>query len=176
MTSEEFKIQILPYASKLYPMLKRMLNNEAETQDAVQDLMLKLWAKRNELEQIDNRGGYIVSMARNYCLDLIKKKKPLYLDDENQHKLINLTTEDTCQEDTERLEHVRNAIEMLPEKYRQIIQYRDIDGLEFTEINELTGIEIPTIRVILSRARLSVKNEVKKIYSYGTESITGTDR
>ncbi|MFW6289563.1 MAG: RNA polymerase sigma factor, partial [Mariniphaga sp.] len=63
-------------------------------------------------------------------------------------------------------EHVRRIIDALPEKYREVIRLRDIDGFSFDEIKELTGLEIANIRVVLSRARQKVKEEVQKIYDY----------
>ena len=172
MTSDEFKIQILPWSRKLYPMIRRLLKNDTETQDAVQDLMMKLWDKKDSLRKVDNIDAYIIRMAKNHCLDVMKKKKPRFLDDEEQHRIINLPDRENDPDQFEKFGHIKKAIETLPEKYRQVIQYRDIDGFEFEEIMELTGYEIPYIRVILSRARVKVKTEVQKIYNYekGTTS------
>jgi len=43
MTEEEFKIVVIPFTPKLYPMLKNLLKDEEETRDALQELMYKLW-------------------------------------------------------------------------------------------------------------------------------------
>ena len=172
MTSEEFKIQVLPWARRLYPMIRRLLKNDAETQDAIQDLMMKLWDKKDSLLKLENTDAYILRMAKNHCLDLMKKKKLLYLGEKEQLKLVNLPDKEGNFDHLEKFDHVRKVIEELPEKYRQVIQYRDIDGFEFEKIMELTGYEVPYIRVLLSRARGMVKTEVQKIYSYeqGTTS------
>jgi RNA polymerase sigma-70 factor (ECF subfamily) len=153
-------------------MIRRLLKNDAETQDAVQDLMMKLWDKKDSLSELENTGAYILRMARNHCLDLMKKKRPLYMGDEKQHRLFDPPDRGGDFDHLEKYGHVRKAIEALPEKYRQVIEYRDIDGFEFEEIKELTGYEAPYIRVLLSRARVMVKTEVQKIYSYenGTAS------
>ena len=172
MTSDEFKIQILPWARRLYPVIRRLLKNDAETQDAIQDLMMKLWDKKDFLQKMENIDAYILRMARNHCLDLMKKRKPVYLGDEEQRRLVNVPDKEGDSDHLEKFDHVRKVIETLPEKYRQVIQYRDIDGFEFDEIMELTGHEVPYIRVLLSRARGMVKTEIQKIYSYekGTTS------
>lgn len=173
MTSEEFKIQVLPWARRLYPMIRRFLKSDAETQDAVQELMLKLWDKKDSLHKLGNTDAYIIQMAKNYCLDVMKKKKPLFLGDEEQRKLNNLPEREENFEHIEKFDQVRKVIEELPDKYRQVIQYRDIDGFEFEEIMELTGYEVPYIRVLLSRARVMVKTKVQKIYSYEKGTTTG---
>lgn len=166
MTAEEFKNKIIPFSRKLYPMIFRFLKDEEETRDAVQDLMIKLWNKKGELEKCSNLSAYVVTMAKNYSLDLIKKKRPARIGDKEEHKIINLEADVLKPDTKEKFEHVHKIIEQLPEKYRQIIRLRDIDGFSFEEIKEMTGFEVPYLRVILSRARLKVKQEVEKIYDY----------
>lgn len=173
MTAEEFKNSVLPFSRKLYPMLFRILKDEDETCDALQDLMVKLWNKRNQLKNCSNQTAYIIKMARNHSLDLIKKKRPQRIREKDMHKISNLETKETTPEIMEKYEHVHKVIENLPEKLRTIILYRDIDGFSFEEIKEMTGYEIPYLRVMLSRARLKVKHEVEKIYNYDrTRKVT----
>lgn len=165
MTAEEFKNKVIPYSVKLYPMLFRILKNEEETRDALQDLMLKLWNKRSDLQQCTNLSAYVITIAKNHSFDLLKKQRPIAVD-ESDLKLFRLEAAESDAEKRERLELVHKTIENMPEKYREIIRYRDIDGFSFDEIKEMTGLEVPNIRVILSRARLKVKEEIEKIYSY----------
>lgn len=166
MTTEEFKNTVIPFSRKLYPMLKRILKDEEETKDALQDLMLKLWNKRHELDKCENQGAYIAAVSRNYSFDLLKKKRPEMMGKKEEFRLLNLEAVNVHPEVKEKYEHVYQAIEKLPEKYRAIIQFRDIDGFSFDEIKEMTGFEVPYIRVILSRARTKVKQEVEKIFNY----------
>ncbi len=166
MTAEEFKNSVIPFSRKLYPMLFRILKDEEETRDALQDLMVKLWNKRNDLERCSNQTAYIITMAKNHSFDLLKKKRPTRIGAKEEHKILNLEASGASAETKEKYEHVHKIIEKLPEKYRTIIRLRDIDGFSFNEIKEMTGFEVPYLRVILSRARLKVKQEVEKIYDY----------
>jgi len=166
MTAEEFKENIIPYSRKLYPMIKRILKEEEESRDATQELMLKLWGRRNDLGKCANVSAYIVAVAKNYCFDLLKKKRPERINEKEEYKIANLPAGEKSFELKERHEQVQKIITNLPQKYREVIQLRDIDGFTFEEIKEMTGFEIPYARVILSRARMRVKNELLKIYSY----------
>lgn len=166
MTTEEFKNKVIPYSVKLYPMIFRILKNEEETRDTLQELMLKLWNKRTELDQCTNLSAYIITIAKNYSFDLLKKKRPLVIGENDEYKILNIAENGIDPEKQEKYEHVHKTIEKLPEKLRTVIQMRDIDGFSFEEIKEMTGFEITHIRVILSRARLKVKQEVEKIYDY----------
>nr|WP_321354296.1 sigma-70 family RNA polymerase sigma factor [uncultured Draconibacterium sp.] len=168
MTTKEFKNTVIPYSVKLYPMLFRILRNEEETRDALQDLMLKLWSRKDELVKCTNQSAYIITMARNYSFDLLKKKKPQAMDEKHEYRILNMEADGTDSDTIERYEKVKQVIKDLPEKYRTVIELRDIDGFSFDEIKEITGYEVPNLRVILSRARQKVKEEVEKIYDYDT--------
>ena len=166
MTSEEFKNKVIPYSGKLYPMIFRILKNEEETRDALQDLMLKLWDKRTSLKNCTNLSAFIITTAKNYSFDLLKKKRPKAIGEREEYKLLNIEEKGYDHDKMEKYEHVRKTIEKLPENYKNIIRLRDIDGFTFEEIKEMTGLEVTYIRVILSRARMKVKNEIEKIYNY----------
>ncbi len=60
---------------------------------------------------------------------------------------------------------MHRIINNLPEMYRDIIQLRDIEELTYEEIADKTGQNINTLRVNLSRARKSVRDEFKKYYN-----------
>ncbi|WP_319500000.1 sigma-70 family RNA polymerase sigma factor [uncultured Draconibacterium sp.] len=168
MTTEEFKNTVIPYSVKLYPMLFRILRNEEETRDALQELMLRLWNRKDELVKCTNQSAYIVTMARNYSFDLLKKKKPQAIDEKHEYMILNTEADGTDSDTIERYEKVKQVIKDLPEKYRTVIELRDIDGFSFEEIKDITGYEVANLRVILSRARQKVKEEVEKIYDYDT--------
>jgi RNA polymerase sigma-70 factor, ECF subfamily len=166
MTDSEFKNNVLPYSRKLYPLLKRILKDEEEIRDALQDLMIKLWNKRHELEKCTHPQAYIIAVAKNYSFDLLKKKRPLSMGKNGQSEFLNIEANEVNPDLKEKYEYVHKIIEKLPEKYREVIRLRDIDGFSFDEIREFTGMEVTNIRVVLSRARQKVKEEVKKIYDY----------
>lgn len=149
-------------------MVKRLLKNDAEVQDTLQDVMLKLWNKRDQIFQHEKPDAYVLTVCRNHCLDQLKKKRDFLMDDQNEHRVINLPERGTNLDAREQLDIVQQIIEQLPDKYREVIQYREIDGLDFEEIKLLTGYEVAHLRVLLSRARLKIKEEIRKIYDYET--------
>ena len=57
-------------------MVARMLGNKESAEDAVQEIMMKLWDKRRNLEKHPNITGFVFLTARNYCIDILKKKYP----------------------------------------------------------------------------------------------------
>lgn len=166
MNSTEFKHKVLSLSNRIFPMAARMLQDEEEAQDAVQEIMIKLWNHRKQLGDHPNVSGFIFLTARNHCFDLLRKRN---IDEANQayQKLIADVYEDQGINDFKELsEIVYQIINVLPENQRDIILMRDLDGFEFEEIVEVTNLKIEHIRVLLSRARKYVRVELEKIYNY----------
>jgi RNA polymerase sigma factor (sigma-70 family) len=171
MLSREFKDRIVTMSPRIYPMVCRMLSSEEDAQDAIQEIMLKLWKKRKFLKEHPNLAGYVFVTARNHCLDQLKSKR----------SMIDILTEDEISmyikdeqggyEGVEMYNIIKEIVSDLPDKQQQVLIYRDIDGLKFEEIVALTGEKIENIRVHLSRARKRIGTKLTEIYSY--ESGTG---
>ena len=66
-------------------------------------------------------------------------------------------------------ELTRSIIAALPEKQRMAIHLRDVEGYEIAEIGEILGMEERNVRMNLSRARKSVREEIIKVMNYGVE-------
>ncbi len=168
MNAKEFKHTVLSLSDRLFPMVARLLGDETNAQDAVQEIMIKLWDKRKKVGKHPNIPGFVFLTARNYCMDLLKKKNPVFSDPE---LLVNLYEKgNTGLEQMESREVymlIISIMEKLPRQQRDIMMMRDLDGLEFTEIAEITHLNVEHIRVLLSRARKQVKVELKKVYCHG---------
>jgi len=165
MTELEFKTKVLSLSGNVYPLAKRLLVSDELAQDAVQQSMMKLWENRKQLENCINLKAFVYRVVRNVCLDELKKKKPLYFDNPDNYKNYQLHQTEQ-QERDEMVEIVQKIISSLPNNQREVIQMRDIDGLDFEEIADLIKQDIPYTRVLLSRARKSVKEKIEKIYMY----------
>ncbi|NQU52334.1 MAG: RNA polymerase sigma factor [Bacteroidetes bacterium] len=166
MNTKEFKHKVLSLSERIYPMAVRMLGNDADAQDAIQEIMIRLWDRRKQIGNHPNLTGFVFLTARNYCVDQLKKKRPELVTSDSQ--LMKLESE-TGQEQFELKELtiiVEKILKKLPEQQREIMMMRDIDGFEFDEISIVTQLNIKHVRVLLSRARKQVRVELKKTYSY----------
>ena len=166
MNSTTFKETILPLSQKIYPVAARMLGNADDANDAVQEVMLKLWKQRKKLSKHPNIPGFVVLTARNHCLDLLKKRQIKLVPDTID---INTSSNFNSHSEIEWKELngiIGDLIQQLPEQQAEVLAMRDLDGLEFTEIAAATGLKIEHIRVLLSRARKQISTQLKKIYSY----------
>lgn len=153
-------------------MALRMLRDEEAARDAVQSSMLKLWEIRNKINYNQNPKAFVFKVVRNTCLDEIKRKKADIADIPELEK--HLQTVIDIYDESEAVEIVKVLVNELPDGQREVLQLRDIDGLDFDEIAEIMAHDLPYIRVLLSRARKTVKQKLLKIYAYETIQKKGT--
>ncbi len=142
-------------------MARRMLLSDDLAYDAVQQCMMKLWENRRQLDRCSNIKAFVFKVVKNICLDEIKRKKPVVFDEPSNY--LNLSPQHNDQhEKSETVEIIQRIIDELPANQREAIQLRDVDGLEFVEIAEILDTDVAYARVLLSRARKSVKEKYRK--------------
>jgi RNA polymerase sigma factor (sigma-70 family) len=169
MDSAEFKTKIIPLGRKLYNFARLLLNDQTEAQDAVQEVYIKLWNYRNKMKTIENTEAFAMKITRNWCLDRLKAKKPVLI--ENYNKSYDFQKEKnnphSIMENSDKLNEFNNIMQGLPEQQRMIIQLRDVEGFEFEEIAGILNMNMSAIRVNLSRARKKIKESIIKNESHG---------
>ncbi len=70
MNTTDFKDKVVSLSERIYPMVTRILGNKESAEDVVQEIMIKLWDKRKNLEKHPNVTGFVFLTARNYCENL----------------------------------------------------------------------------------------------------------
>jgi RNA polymerase sigma factor (sigma-70 family) len=169
MVASDFKTKVLPVSKKLLCFATRFMKDEDKAHDVVQDVFLKLWQKRSELEQIENIEAFAMRMTRNRCVDLLRANKVVPIDAETDRKMNEETIDVHSQiELNEAASQVKKLIGRLPHLQRMVMQLRDIDQLSYEEIAEVTDLQINAIRVNLSRARKRVRDDFLKMNSNET--------
>lgn len=162
MDAETFKKVFLPYHQKLYRIAYRIVQDTANAEDIVQETFIKLWNKKDELEQIENTEGFAIIIVRNTCLDYLRKAKNDYHTsyDTEIPESSSLSKQLEIQDDAA---YVKVLINKLPDQQRQVIMMKHWDGYTDEEIENITGISPGNIRVILSRARKTIREQYSKI-------------
>ena len=157
MNTERFKEIFIPYHQKLYRVAYRILKDEGNAEDIVQETYIKLWNKRDEMKSIENTEAYAIIILRNSCLDFLRKKRN-YLSDfemdiEESGSLIREV------ELRDEIEHVKNLVNRLPDQQKLVMQLKHWDDYTDDEIEEITGMSQVNIRVTLSRARKTIREQ-----------------
>ena len=177
MTRSDFNDLVRQINRKLYGFAFRILRNQEEAEDAVQEVFIKLWKLKEKLVEYESVDALAVTMTKNYCIDQIRKRRYIF-PEEPVEKVYNQNTSPSPDELMENLESndiILKIIDNLPDTYRALIKLREIDGFSYEEIIEQTGQNINTLRVTLSRARRLVRDEYNK-YQYERKGIEQADR
>lgn len=167
MNQKDFLKIVLPFKDKVFRLAKRLLVSTEEAEDAVQELLLKLWKNKKQIPNYKNVEAFAMTMTKNYCLDRLKSKQATNLRLVHSNYSEKGKSLEKNYENKDSLKQVYKLISKLPKQQQLIIQLRDIEQYSFDEIEKITGLKPTTIRVNLSRARKKIREELIKIHNYG---------
>jgi len=172
VTTQAFKELILPLKNKLFRFAFSYLKDEDDAKDVVQDVMIRSWEEIEDVKSIKNLEAWCMTLVKNRSLDRLKRKGRNYLQVVDQH-YISSEAADPLQVTMEREDDLRikGIIARLPEKQREVIKLRDMEGYTYLEIAEILEIELNHVKVLLHRARNQVKEELRKTHGHGIEEI-----
>jgi RNA polymerase sigma factor (sigma-70 family) len=175
MTRIDFNELVHKLSHKLYGYAFRILRNQEEAEDAVQEVFIKLWKLKEKLGEYNSIDAMATTMVKNHCIDQVRKGKNIFNNDGNSQFYVSSSSPspDEEMENRESGEIIYRIIENLPDISKTVIQLRDIDGFSYEEIAEKTAQTVNNLRVILSRARKQIRDEFNK-YQYeqrGTEQV-----
>lgn len=159
----------MPFKDKVFRLAKRLLVSHEEAEDATQEILLKLWNNKTQIENYRNVEAFSMTMTKNFCLDKLKSKHAQNLKivhSNYQDKNISLQKQ---VEVNDSIGWVGKIMEELPEQQKIIIQLRDIEQYDFDEIAKMLEMNETAIRVALSRARKTIREKLTKTHSYGVK-------
>jgi RNA polymerase sigma-70 factor (ECF subfamily) len=166
MTRDEFNVLVQQHSRSLYGYAFRILRNQEEAEDAVQEVFIKLWNLGKKLDEYSSIGAFATTMIKNYCIDQIRKKKHFVSEESigHENQLTDNSSPYQLMESSESGKIISHIIDGLPEIYKVLIIMKEIEGLSYEEIAERTQQNINTLRVTISRARKTIRDEFNKYY------------
>jgi len=167
MNQTEFVTLINPFKDKVFRLAKRLLVSTEEAQDATQEVMVKLWDKKDGLANYGSVEAFAMTMTKNYCLDQLKSKRASNVQIAHENYTDRQAGMQQQLEDSDSLSWVEKIVNQLPEQQRLIVQFRDVEQYEFEEIAKMMNMNETAIRVALSRARKTIREFMTKTHSYG---------
>jgi len=167
MTQTEFLNIVMPFKDKVFRLAKRLLVSQEEAEDATQEVLLKLWNNKTQMENYRNVEAFSMTMTKNFCLDKLKSKHAQNLKIVHSNYQDNNISLQKQIEVNDSLGWVGKIMEELPEQQKIILQLRDIEQYDFAEISKMLDMNETAIRVALSRARKTIREKLTKTHSYG---------
>ncbi|WP_299781447.1 RNA polymerase sigma factor [uncultured Formosa sp.] len=167
MTQSEFLNTVMPFKDKVYRLAKRLLISNEEAEDATQEVLLKLWSNKKKMESYKNVEAFSMTMTKNLCFDKLKSKQAQNIKIVHSNYEDKKTSLQKQVETTDSLSWVEKIIETLPEQQRLVIQLRDIEQFDLDEICNMLDMKNTAVRVALSRARKTIREQLTNTHNYG---------
>ena len=165
------------YSASIFHVAFRMLGDTAEASDAVQETFLKVFRNIGGFRGDASLKTWIFKIAFSEILNRLRWWKRRYrsstvsLDDDanghdNGHYVTDLKpTPEEMLESKEREDSIQQALRKLSGDHRSIVVLRDIEGFSYTEIADVLGISIGTVKSRLARARADLKKSLMRYLS-----------
>ena len=140
----------------------------------VHDLLEHFWRDRDRLTVRRDAASFVMTSVRNRCFDRLRQREAV----RRRRETVATTAERATTHDAdawEARELVRRAMARLPERQREALHLKDIEGFPTREVAGILGCDEAQVRVLLSRARCGLREILKKMIDHekGTER---TDR
>lgn len=168
MTPEEFTTLISASGDKMYRFALRMLNDSGRAKDAVQDVCMKLWRQRDQLQSIDNLEAWCMRLTRNRCIDFLRSpaNRVNGLEHSADQKAAGKHP-DSLTEQNDTMERITRLMKKLPAQQRMAMHLRDIEGMSYKEIAEVLDLSMAQVKITIFRARKAVRIQLENANAYG---------
>lgn len=165
MLEREVMNLVLPYKDKLYRFAMSMLGNSFDAEDVIQEVLVKVWKKKDQFVGIENKEAWCMTVTRNLSIDKIRSRKNKNTSniDDYFHIKDKEAIPSTRLEQKDALNRVMSLMDTLPEKQKTVMHLRDVEGYTYKEISELTGMSVDQVKVNLFRARKMLRHKLTNI-------------
>ena len=165
MTKEEFETVFYRTRDKLYRYALRFVQAPEAAEDVVQDVMVKLWQKRDDMAAVENIDAWLMVLTRNRSLDMLRNQKATHVPvDEAVALKDQAPIPDRQLEQADLLAQVRRCMNDLPEKPRTVLHLREIEQMTYEEIVQATGYTLEDVKVTLFRARKHIQRLLAQLH------------
>lgn len=164
---EAFAYVFKTFYSPLFNYAGRILRDEEQANDVVQDTFCRLYENRSNITIHISLKSYLYRSVYNNCIDLIRHKKVAnaYVDakmlDFYFSRIIQLPEAELKMLDEDIGEAIREAIAHLPERCRQIFCLSKLEGLSNKQIAEQLGISVKTVETQMTTAFVRLRKELE---------------
>ncbi|GAC1419831.1 MAG: sigma-70 family RNA polymerase sigma factor [Acidobacteriaceae bacterium] len=144
------------YSRVVYSVALRVLNDPASAEDILQEIFMQIWRNPDSFSAArGSLGGWLAVVSRNRSIDTLRRRRPsTALED------VILTSSTNLAAESERnfmMERARGVIANLPTEQRKTLQMAFFDGLTHSEIAEMTGDPLGTVKTRIRSGLLTLR-------------------
>ncbi len=167
--SQIFVEQALPFADQLYAAAMRLTKNPSDAADVVQETFMKAYQSFHQYEQGTNLKAWLYRILTNTYINLYRKRSregfQQGLEDMEEWQLgdaQSLTQTANRSAEAEAIDRmpasvVKDALNELPEDFRMVVYFADVEGLSYQDIATIMDSPVGTVMSRLSRGRKSLR-------------------
>ena len=159
-----YRLQVNQNQNGLYALAYRMLGNQLEAEDVVQDTFIKLWERREQGLKFEK--AWLYKVTRNQCLDIIRRRKHAA-----EYQIAKAVGADVVPSAADHVinqelgHEITEAINELAEPYQSLIVMREINGLSYQVLADALDLSLSQTKVYLHRARNQLKEKLEQSYA-----------
>jgi RNA polymerase sigma-70 factor (ECF subfamily) len=168
---EAFAELVRRYKKKVYSVAYRMLENHPDADEVTQETFVRIYEKRRELKTVSYFSGFILRVATNYAIDLLRRRQKRFISMEDETEMLpsveaemteKTLAPDRALENEELSTLINKAIGMLPPRQKMTVILHDVEGYSMTEAAMAMGCPEATVRSNLHVARTKLKKWLAK--------------
>ena len=159
------------FQKKIYTLAHHLLGNHLDADEVVQETFVRVYKKRKELRDVNYFSTFLVRIATNYAIDLLRKRKGHHSIAEDTSSLPGevqldlsrrVSTPSEAYEQKCLMEEIKRALDLLPPKQRMTAVLHDVEGYSKSEIAEIFNCPQATVRSNLHIARIKLRKILRQ--------------
>ena len=152
---------LISHAELFYRVAFHLLESREEAEDAVQELYLKLYESKHRLMAVSEPLAYGISVLRNICIDRIRRRTVRKAEPVDERIPLEDAPPDSRAASKDLLESLMTEMDKLPDRQARVLKMKAVEGLDYKEIAETTGLSLVHVRVLVSTARKTLKRRLR---------------
>ncbi|MCD9019106.1 RNA polymerase sigma factor [Parachryseolinea silvisoli] len=153
-----FELVYTAYVDRVYRFLYTLLRSGEDAREATQDVFVKLWDSREQLQEDRELAFYLFAICRNHALNILRKRKSqagVAEEYQRDQPLMALSAEEGTEDTYSVL--LEEAIETLPPRRKRIFELCKIQGLSYKQVASTLQISDGTVEVQVAKAMKQIR-------------------
>ena len=161
---QAFELLFRKYYVRLCGFANKFLNDPEEAREIVQEVFMKIWEGREDIDPEDSLQSYLFKIAQNNSLNRLRKlkvesryveiSKLVYIDNSVYSSYESIFTRELS-------DNITRAINTIPPKCKRVFELSRVDGLKYSEIARELHISVKTVEAQMSKALNILRLELK---------------
>lgn len=157
MTAADYNAAVDTHADGIYRFALKHLRDQDRAKDVVQETFARLWTRLDQVDAAKVK-SYLFTTAHHTMVDEVRKDTR-----STRMEVYHEQIQHTSQAQPDLKEVLDRALATLPAIQRSVVLLRDLEGYTYEEIAELTGLNLPQVKVYIYRGRTALKEYIGQL-------------